>query len=604
MIEDLAVSKTATFFSIKRKLSNKSLEDMFVALRLSYGVTTNNLFKHTRVASGAARWSAISFLYESPPSFLGADTAIRETLCGYLMLVEYEGHVAIFSSRISLPSSFKSTHLAQIPIAKIENAIAKADAVFHRMRMRNMSVSPFAMRNKTLEAKNLANVVGPAGSRRYAPQAYTVEVGGNFSTATPSTGRIGIRSDRVGHDELLGFAQQVIDGLRSQPGQVSTFISSFARPVSLEDTLAECQPVTMAIDTNRLVEEVAGEAPTVRLVRGGENRVELSADELTALFNYLDRPVEITGNDRLRKIIDPVDAAEVGSISVNKSRIALRSLTQPPASDVQVESLEFGAGADPNPRSLQKYLDEIDAPVILFDNVRYAYIDGQVFRDETLLDGGASILRYCRTEALLAQVTSEKGNFAPGQAVFDATSTFGVIVNEIGNADTTLICDDLGDEWADFIGIRVDNNITHINFYHAKHGPLSLGAGPFHVAISQAIKNLGNMTFPEDRMVAKIQGWSTTYNAPGQVTQIPRICRTNSVDLNGLINEARLAPESLRRATIVTSSLSKKALKDAFELIKNGQRPTPSFVQLYWLLQSFFSACSEVGATGAIVCQP
>jgi hypothetical protein len=63
-------------------------------------------------------------------------------------------------------------------------------------------------------------------------------------------------------------------------------------------------------------------------------------------------------------------------------------------------------------------------------------------------------------------------------------------------------------------------------------------------------------------------------------------------------------PEVVKRVSIVTSSLSKKAVENAFADIKNGKRPTAHFVQLYWLLTSFFSACAEVGAAGYVICQP
>ena len=102
----------------------------------------------------------------------------------------------------------------------------------------------------------------------------------------------------------------------------------------------------------------------------------------------------------------------------------------------------------------------------------------------------------------------------------------------------------------------------------------------------------------------KVLGWGNTYNAPGHATQIPRTIRSNVPELLQAVTRARTAPEALRRATIVTSSLSKQAVEQVFTDIQNGQRPPPSFIQLYWLLQSFFSACSEVGATGSIVCRP
>lgn len=604
MIDDLAVAKTASFFVVKKRLSGKAVEALFVTLRANYAVSAHNIFKHTREVQGAARWSAICFTYEAPPSFLASTTQVRETLCGYLLLVEYQGHAAVFSSRISLPASFKTTHFSPVPVERVEGAIAKGDAVFQRIRMRNMSVSQYAMRNKTLEAPNLATVVGPAGSRRYAPQTYTVSTNGTHSTATPSTGRISIRSDRAGLDELIDFAEDVVDAVRLDPVDVSAFIRSFARPVSLADALASSEPITMAIDTNALVDAVTGAEATIRLIHAGGNPVELTTAELNALIAQLDLPLDIVGDARVREARLPGAAVEAASISLNKSRISLRSLSLPPAADVEVESLDMPIGEDPERRILQRYLDDTNALIVLFDDFQLAYIDGQVFRDEGMQGGGSAFLRYLHPNAALTGVTSEKGTFAAAQMSFDATSSFGVIVDHVAAADTILICDDLGDEWADFIGIREDGGVTQVSFYHAKHGDLSLGAGPFHVAVSQAIKNLANMSFPEERMALKVLGWGNTYNAPGHATQIPRTIRSNAPDLLDAVARARTAPEALRRATIVTSSLSKQAVEEVFAEIQNGQRPSPSFVQLYWLLQSFFSACTEIGATGSIVCRP
>ena len=167
------------------------------------------------------------------------------------MLIEYHGYVAVFASRLGLPTAFKSKYLAPVSANRVESAIAKQGAVFKKMRMRNMSVSPYAMRNKTLEAADLANVVGPAGSRRYAPQTYTVGLGGIDTTATPSTGRISVRSGRIDHEGTIEFAQQVIDALRAEVAEASPFIRTFARPVSLAEALAATQPTAFAIDTSK-----------------------------------------------------------------------------------------------------------------------------------------------------------------------------------------------------------------------------------------------------------------------------------------------------------------------------------------------------------------
>ena len=70
-------------------------------------------------------------------------------------------------------------------------------------------------------------------------------------------------------------------------------------------------------------------------------------------------------------------------------------------------------------------------------------------------------------------MTDEKGTFTPTHTVFDPDSTFGVVVNSVANGDDVLVCDDLGDEWADFIGLNSTSNPRRISFYHAKHGNLS-----------------------------------------------------------------------------------------------------------------------------------
>lgn len=127
---------------------------------------------------------------------------------------------------------------------------------------------------------------------------------------------------------------------------------------------------------------------------------------------------------------------------------------------------------------------------------------------------------------------------------------------------------------------------------------------PFSRFSQPSDQNLGNMMFPDERMQAKLELWGTLYNAAGQATQIQRTIRSGEMDLAAILRRARTAADARRRAVIVTSSLSRQAVADAFLAIQNGQRPAPSFVQLYWLLQSFFGACSEIGAIGMVVCQP
>lgn len=57
-------------------------------------------------------------------------------------------------------------------------------------------------------------------------------------------------------------------------------------------------------------------------------------------------------------------------------------------------------------------------------------------------------------------------------------------------------------------------------------------------------------------------------------------------------------------ASIVTSSLSRAQVEGVLAAASHGTPPTPHFVQLYWLLMSYFSACIEMGVRGYVVCRP
>ena len=111
------------------------------------------------------------------------------------------------------------------------------------------------------------------------------------------------------------------------------------------------------------------------------------------------------------------------------------------------------------------------------------------------------------------------------------------------------------------------------------------------------------MSLPAEAMGKKISRWKKNYINGGVETLIPRISRGNPDQLTSEFERARSAPDAIRRVFIVTSSLSRGAVERALASIAAGRTPDPYFVQLYWLLLSFFSACSEMNALGYVVCQ-
>lgn len=604
MIDELQASKSCYFFRQRTPITASAITALFRAVRGAQISASNNFFSFSRKPHGAALWSSLCFQFDRTPTFLPGSNSVVDRVTGYLLIVEYRGHIAIFKSQIDVTPEFAKRHLERVSPKEVDRGLTSKDSIFDRVRLRNMSLSRFALRSKTLEGDNLQNNVGMASSARFAPLGYSFREAGEHYSTTPRTGRIAQRADRAGHLDLVDYACSIVDRIHPRPGRPSSspFLAAFARPMELSELTAA--PSQFAVDT-AILKQAIFDDKIIRLVKpDGPGFRELPQAEVDPILDELTAVLHITiGATRKLALFQPTTGAEVGEIAINKTRIALRRLTFPALSHVYVEDTKFGVGADNGRVLLKKFIDEQNAFIVLFNQPQFAYLDGCLYQDDSLVNGGALFLGYLFGNAELAHVIEEKGAFTTAHNTFDNDSTFGTVLSTVAPEDDVMVCDDLGDEWADFIGFRTDPSAPRITFYHAKHGALSLGASPFHVSVGQAIKNLGNLSLPASSMQRKYTRWSRLYMNNRVRTNISRTCRGTPADTQAAVEFCRDAPHTTKRVAIVTSSLSKTAVRQAFLDIAAGAPVDPYFVQLYWLLSSFFAACTEVGAFGCVICQ-
>ena len=603
MIDWLNFSKSANFYRKTGRLPKDAITQLFRDLRRNAESPSNNLFLHVKVRQGRSTWSALSFFYDREPAFFdGAPPRVREKICGFLLLVEHGDIVTIFKSNLELPSDFRSDHLQRIADDRVELAVARAGATFEQIRLRNMTSSRSMLRFKTLEADNLENVVTPLGASRYVPRGYRVRHNGDHYTATPSTGRIAMRSDRGNYRELVTWAGVITDMLTDLTAQPSDFIRTFARPMDLASLPDGTAPTHFSIDAAALSFDLFDTEEPLELVRSAANGLTiLTRVETQDLLRILDREFTLVDNAGIQ-IVDPESNDAVGEIRIGKTRISLRRFDLPELSDIRIRSVDHIPGEDDEGVVLKRYLDQQDLFTVIFNDVTIVYLEGSLFRDGSLRDG-SRFLSYFRASHELNDATSEKGTLLANQAVFEAGSLFRVIVDNVAVSDGSLACDDLGDEWADFIGVNRTAQPQTLSFYHAKHGDAQLGASPLHILISQAVKNLGRFTSTPEILAAKVATWNNTYNGDGGETAIPRLIRGDAAAMELALNSAIASPDTIRRVLIVTSSLSLQLLRETFTNIHGGAAARPHFVQLYWLLMAYFSACTEVGAYPSVICR-
>ena len=600
MLEQLQTARSAHFYRRRRRLTKKAVQELFVELRHEALNPGQTLFRIERAQRADARYSAICFAYDRPVPFLANETVDR--VHGFLLLVERRETVAVFKAGLDVTNAFKRTFLEPLGRSRVERAIARHDAVFEKLSLRNMTTSPFALRSKVLEARDLQNAIATSSATRFIPQGYRVRREDGSYSATPSTGRITVRADRASCVEAVDWACQIVDLLDDEAAEASPFIRTFARSIELSQLPADIRPTYFAVDTMGLAEAIFEADDTARLVRETEAGWEqLSKTEAEEIIADLDRTYDVA-IDRTNIQLEYQGAA-AGVLRFSKSRIALKQLDIP-ANAVFVERTDHAVGTDPDRVPLARYLDAEDLFTVLFSDLALAYVNGSLFRDEAMVGGGAEFLRHLRPRDELAAATDEKGAFVDGQAAFDADSVFGIVADDLA-AEDILICDDLGDEWADFIGISTLTSPAIVSFYHAKHGARSLSASAFHEAVGQGIKNLGRLSLSGEAMAAKNASWDDVYRKDGAETAIRRFIRGGTRNqIEQAITNTVGAPDVVRRVFIVTSSLSHADVAEGFARAADGQSVRPHFVQLYWILMGFFSACAEIGAIGYVICQP
>ncbi|MEV8644157.1 hypothetical protein AB0V79_24375 [Mesorhizobium ciceri] len=606
MIEHLTVSRAAYFYARKKPLSQEAIRRLFRILRAQTTSPSQNLFYLNKVEQGGAACSAICFSFERAPSFLEHAAGATERVFGFLMLIERGGLVAVIKAGLDLPSWFKSDFLSKVANDKVERAIARHDAVFEQLRLKNMSPSKMALRSKAFEASDLENTVPTASANRFVALGYRVRrPDGNYS-ATPGTGRISIRSDRANHLQIIAWANAVIDALEADNEPSAPFIRNFARPLELTAIPAGVRPTFIAIDVPALSERLLEADASFRLVEERDGvQVALTDAETHQILEALDESFSVRVSRSGLKVVAADGNSQIGAVKIGKTRISLQKFALPAVERVAIEDRTFLPGEDPEGKPLARYLDREDLFAVLFSDLAIAYVDGALFRDEALAGGGENFLRHLIAEPLLAQANSEKGNFADGQIAFSEHSVFRSVVDRTANDCDVLLCDDLGDEWADFIGLTTRASPTMVSFYHAKHGARSLSAAAFHDAVGQAMKNLGRMALPVEAMAAKYTSWQEPYRNNGAVTAISRMMRGGTrADIEAAVTTARRAPDLVKRVFIVTSSLSRAQVARVFADAAAGVAPSAHFVQLYWLLTTFFASCAEMGAASYIVCQP
>jgi hypothetical protein len=268
----------------------------------------------------------------------------------------------VFKAGLDVTSAFRRDFLEPLGRSRVECAIARHDAVFEKLSLRNMTTSPFALRSKVLEARDLQNAIASSSATRFIPQGYCVKREDGSYSATPSTGRITVRSDRAACIEAVDWVRQIVGLLDDDAGETSPFIRNFARAIELSQLPAGVHPTYFAVDTIGLADAIFEADEKVRIVWEQDGGWQaLSKAETEAAIAALDRTYDAVADGPDVRL--EFEGAEVGALRINKSRIALKRLETPAIDALFIERADHPVGADPQRMSLLRTsIPRISAP--------------------------------------------------------------------------------------------------------------------------------------------------------------------------------------------------------------------------------------------------
>jgi hypothetical protein len=593
----LNTSKSAQFYRLKDAgPSNTAVSDLFkwASRKRDGNAVERRIRDEVQTGHGLAHVSYLCFKQKIEPPFLSG-SRLKERRYAFLLLIEVAETLAVFKRYADVSEEFLRKVAEPFGYEDLGGVYVEGNAAFERLSLRGMALGGNSVRARSLEAANLGRAMSTFGINRSLPRSFrtrSARDGNPFvNTVTPGTSRVARREARVRLPELISWVAETGNDLRSGAQHYEgSFLANFCRPVPLKQLPNTVVPTALLLDSTQLEEALHEEhdEPVIeRLrVRGQENRVMPSARALKLL-------------DRMSEVL-LVDGDTIYYEATNGKRVPIgRVEALIRAYRIRSELLDrIHVTVPEGSISLERWLNKHQAFTIAFSEPRYAYADGQLFEDRRLLDSIPQLLEIIQVVPELTTTTGEKN---PEQTGFGNDSVFHVVETQLAANAGALLCDDLMDEWADYVEFSYDENLPRLVFYHCKHGDLTTSASKFQDVIGQAVKNLSRLHASYAEFEARWSGsWNGRYTAAHPFPRL-RIGDPATVpdEMRQVVNSAR----TQREVVLVVSFMSKATLTAELNDLRRGEA-RPHISQLLWFLSGFVGSCREHSVLPKIVCQP
>lgn len=559
------------------------------------------------------------FKIQTEPSFI-TDSILLETKYGYCTIVKYKEYILINSKFCSLNKEVIKIIGTELPFEEFTKYFTKDTAEFEKITLSNSSIMS-GIRSRIIEGQKLQENFRPIYSSKHVLKAFRVLQDGVVFSQSPSTSKLNYRNGKLKVEEYINWCKTIIDSINTNNS--SKYFDNFAKPVDISK-MKELVPTIIFIDLNFLKdyedlrfitrqEQVEIESCFIfKYYNGLFNLQNLSNDKYIIDYNYpyvlssrinlkLNKnnssslqKIKYTTNNRIE---DAFKTSKNKQLKINKNK---KTITY------HIEDIDvFYKYKDDDKEITLKELIENNS-TILFDNSQFFYYKKTLFQDSKLQDSG--FLRYFHAENNMINAKSEKGIFNQNSVNFSDDSIFDILEKRLRGLEyTDIICDDLGNERADYIAF--DEN--RLGFFHAKYKQVDSDRGKksasaLHDVVSQALKNLVFLDNIENINLEQTyqHKWLEKYKNNNIQTQINRI-RESANSSNSIVERIKETNRQInvqKYMVLVVNFISKSEISD---YIQNPSTNTNTQIrQIVWLLSSFISTCQEMNIIPQIICKP
>lgn len=574
-IDRVRISRTMIEQVFKDASSVKTGNYLLKIVRRSYPINENSI-----------TYSLCVFKYESKPTFIDEEVENWiESKLAYLLIVEVHDYIVISRKNISKVQEFIK-QFQPLDYTILSTLFVNENTSFEKFSLKNLNVSDKALREKSLEALDLRENFSSLGANNYMLNSLRVKNEEEKTSLMLNSSRINKFGKKSGIEQFCNWSYSLVYRIKEHI-EKETFLSVFAEPQDYESMKDSLNPISILFIFSKLYDDFENGRIVTFFIRNSK----LGKERRFNLIQYLDsfeRLLKIEKDENVFRIKNTVTGDL--ELKMNNKSITLQSLK------LKNIILQKDDGYD---ISFIDYINKYCSFILNFENIDLVYSNRKLFKDSKLLGNIEHFIKIFIPFEDLANITSEKGNFTINQTQFADDSIFNFVEKQFLDSSEFFICDDLGREWADHIGITEDR----VTFYLSKYKDSSFSATAFQDIIGQAQKNLGNLTPQNYQLMSKRDFWNRSY--PN--SNISRLRKGDNID--NFIHQYQSTiknPYLKRECYLVINFISKAELQNNLNQLKGGINfaQKNETIQILWFISSLVSSCKEVNIDAYICCKP